>query len=68
LENVITLSTFRNPDFGNDYGVLITTGPLTGLMSRGVVVIGTDGVVKYAEQVPEITQEPDYDAALAVLK
>ena len=68
LENVITLSTFRNQDFGNDYGVVITTGPLTGLMSRGVVVIGIDGVVKYAEQVPEIAQEPNYDAALTVLE
>ena len=68
LENVITLSTFRNQDFGNDYGVIITTGPLTGLMSRAVVVISTDGVVKYTEQVPEIAQEPNYDVALAVLE
>jgi thiol peroxidase len=68
LENVITLSTFRNQDFGNDYGVVMTNGPLKGLMSRAVVVIGSDGVVKYTEQVPEITQEPSYDAALAALK
>ena len=68
LENVITLSTFRNQSFGKDYGVVMTTGPLKGLMSRAVVVIGTDGVVKYTEQVSEISQEPDYDAALAALE
>ena len=68
LENVITLSTFRNQSFGKDYGVVMTTGPLKGLMSRAVVVIGTNGFVKYTEQVPEITQEPDYDAALAALE
>ena len=68
LKNVITLSTFRNQDFGNDYGVVMTSGPLKGLMSRGVIVIGSDGIVKYTEQVPEIAQEPDYDAALAVLE
>ncbi len=64
LEKVVSLSTFRNADFGKDYGVAITTGPLAGLMSRAVVVI-KDGKVAYTEQVPEIVQEPDYDAALA---
>ena len=68
LDNVITLSTFRDQAFGNDYGVVMTTGPLRGLMSRAVVVLGTDGVVKYTEQVPDITQEPDYDSALAALE
>ena len=67
LENVITLSTFRNQDFGSDYGVRMTSGPLKGLMSRAIVVLDSKGVVKYIEQVPEISQEPDYDAALAVL-
>ena len=67
LDNVISLSTFRNQDFGTDYGVTITTGPLRGLTSRAVVVLDSSGVVKYVEQVPEITQEPDYDAALAAL-
>lgn len=66
LENVVSLSTFRNADFGKDYGVTITTGPLAGLMSRAVVVI-KDGKVAYTEQVPEIVQEPNYDAALAAL-
>jgi len=68
LENVVMLSTFRNQNFGTDYGVVIVSAPLTGLMSRSVVVIGPDGLVKYVEQVPEIAQEPDYTAALAVLK
>ena len=67
LTNVTTLSTFRSPAFGNDYGALITDGPLAGLMSRAVVVIDEDGKVKYTEQVPEITQEPDYDTALSSL-
>ena len=67
LEDVVTLSTFRNQEFGNDYGVVMTSGPLKGLMSRAVVVIDTDGVVTYTEQVSDIKQEPNYDAALAVL-
>lgn len=66
LSNVITLSAFRNPEFGKDYGVLITSGPLRGLLSRAVVVI-KNGQVVYTEQVPEITQEPNYDAALAAV-
>ena len=66
LENVVSLSNFRNPAFGNDYGVTITTGVLAGLLSRAVVVI-KDGNVVYTEQVPEIVQEPNYDAALAAI-
>ena len=68
LKNVESLSVFRNPAFGKDYGVTITTGPIAGLLSRAIVIIGTDGKVLYTEQVPEIAQEPDYDAALAALK
>lgn len=64
LENVVSLSDFRNKDFGSAYGVTITTGVLAGLMSRAIVVI-KDGNVVYTEQVPEIAQEPNYDAALA---
>ncbi|RKZ09518.1 lipid hydroperoxide peroxidase, partial [Candidatus Fermentibacteria bacterium] len=55
------------PGFGRDYGVEITTGPLRGLLSRAVVIVDNDGVILYTEQVPEITQEPDYEAALAAL-
>jgi thioredoxin-dependent peroxiredoxin len=67
IEDVKTASTFRS-DFGSTYGVKIGEGPLAGLMSRAVVVVNGDGVVTYTEQVPEIGQEPDYDAALAALK
>jgi len=68
LDDVITLSTFRHREFGQDYGVVMTTGPLRGLMSRAVLVLGPDAVVKYAQQVPEIAEEPDYEAALAALE
>ena len=67
LDKVIPLSVFRSPAFGNDYGVIIATGPLTGLLSRSIVIIDTDGKIVYTEQVPEIAQEPDYEAALKVL-
>jgi len=67
LEGVVPVSTFRNPEFGTDYGVTITDGPLAGLLSRAVVVIDESGTVVYTEQVLEITQEPNYDAALAAL-
>lgn len=64
LDNVINLSTFRDQDFGQDYGVAIIDGPLAGLLARAVVIINEEGNVTYTEQVPEITQEPDYAAAL----
>jgi len=67
LDDVVPASTFRSPAFGNDYGVTITSGPLTGLLSRAVVVIDGDGQVVYTEQVPEIVQEPNYEAALQAL-
>ena len=66
IENVITGSTFRST-FGSDYGVTFTSAPLTGLLSRSVVVINSDGNVTYTEQVAETTEEPNYDAALAAL-
>ena len=67
LENVIPLSVFRNPEFGSGYGVTIADGPLAQLLSRAVVVIDESGKVIYTEQVPEITQEPNYEAALKSL-
>lgn len=67
LANVQSASVFRSPAFGRDYGVVITTGPLAGLLSRAVVVIDEQGRVIHAEQVAEIANEPDYAAALAVL-
>jgi thioredoxin-dependent peroxiredoxin len=68
IEKVLTLSSFRPPDFGKDYGVTMTDGPLAGLFARSVVVLGKDGKVVYTELVPEITQEPNYDKALAAAK
>ncbi|MGI6657027.1 MAG: thiol peroxidase [Desulfobulbus sp.] len=68
LKNVETLSVFRSPEFGKAYGLTMTSGPLAGLLSRAIVVIDAAGKVVYTEQVPEITQEPNYDAALAALK
>jgi len=67
LKNVIPLSVFRAADFGTNYGQTITTGPLAGLLARAVVVINGEGQVTYTEQVPEIGQEPDYQAALKAL-
>jgi thiol peroxidase len=67
INNVITLSTFRNPEFGQDYGLTIIDGPLRGLNARSVIIIDEHGKVIYTEQVPEIAQEPDYDAALTRL-
>lgn len=66
IDGVITASTFRS-SFGEDYGVTQADGPMAGFLSRAVVVIDSDGKVIYTEQVPEIKQEPDYDAALAAL-
>ena len=67
LENVVPVSVFRNPEFGSGYGLTIADGVLAGLLSRAVVVIDEAGKVIYTEQVPEIAQEPNYEAALAVL-
>lgn len=67
IERVQSLSTLRDPEFGARWGVQITDGPMAGLMSRAVVVVGADGRVLYTEQVPEIVQEPNYTAALAAL-
>ncbi|OBF17464.1 thiol peroxidase [Mycobacterium kubicae] len=64
IENVATASAFRD-SFGEDYGVTISDGPMAGLLARAVVVISPDGNVAYSELVPEIAEEPNYDAALA---
>lgn len=56
-------SAFRGP-FGEDYGVRMTTGPLSGLLARAVVVLDADGVITYTELVPDILDRPDYEAAL----
>jgi len=61
LENVITASDFRYNNFATDYGVLMTDGPLAGLMARSVVAIDENGKVTYNQLVPEISEEPSYD-------
>lgn len=67
IENVIMLSDFVNGSFGKSYNLEITDGPLRGLNSRSIVVLDENGVVIYTEQVAETVNEPNYEAALAVL-
>ena len=67
ITNVVTLSGFRDNDFGKAYGVDIIDGPLAGLYARSIVVVDENSNVIYTELVPETTQEPDYDSALAAL-
>ncbi|WP_185204842.1 thiol peroxidase [Chryseobacterium sp. C3] len=67
LNNVETLSDFRS-SFGDDYEVTITDSPMKGLLSRAVIVADENNEVVYTEQVSEIADEPDYQAALAALK
>ena len=67
LENVINLSDFKDGGFGKNYGLEITDGPLAGLHSRVVIVLDENGTILHTEQVKEIADEPNYDAALAVL-
>ncbi len=68
IENLTVASDFRNKDFANAYGVLIADGPLAGVTARAIFVIDENGVVTYKEIVPEITEEPNYDAALEAAK
>lgn len=66
LENVVTGSAFRS-SFGEDLGVTMQDGPLAGLLSRAVVIADENGKILYTQQVAEVTEEPDYDAAVAAL-
>jgi thioredoxin-dependent peroxiredoxin len=68
LQNVVSLSMIRGKTFAKEYGVLLEDGPLAGLSARAVVVLDGDDKVVYSELVPEIGQEPNYDAALAAVK
>ena len=68
LDNVVTASDFRSTAFGKAYGVKIADGPLAGLLARSVVVVNEKGDVVYTELCPETAEEPNYEAALAVLK
>ncbi len=67
IDNLITASLFRNPEFAVDYGVLIADGPLAGLTARAVIVADEAGIILHAQLVDDITHEPDYEAALAAL-
>jgi len=68
ITNVQTLSCFRSPAFGRDYGVLITSSPLAGLLARAVIVVDPSEIVRYTQLVAEIANEPDYAAALAAIQ
>ncbi|WP_320036314.1 thiol peroxidase [Halarcobacter sp.] len=68
IENLKVGSDFRNKDFANAYGVLIADGPLAGVACRAIFVTDAQGVVTYKEICPEITEEPNYEAALAAIK
>jgi thiol peroxidase len=68
LDNVTMLSTMRGREFLSDYGVSLDDGPLAGVAARAVVVLDAQDKVLHVQLVPEITEEPDYDAALAALR
>lgn len=68
ISGVVPLSMMRSRAFAKDYGTLITNGPLEGVSARAVIALGEDNTVLHAELVPEIAEEPDYDAALAALE
>ncbi|MFV8369694.1 thiol peroxidase [Flavobacterium sp. LB2R40] len=67
LENVVNLSDFQGGDFGKTNGLEMTDGPLAGLHSRAIIVVDENGIIIHTEQVSEIANEPNYEAALAVL-
>ncbi|MBW6519401.1 MAG: thiol peroxidase [Desulfoarculaceae bacterium] len=68
LDRVIAVSELRNSDLGDNYGLRIIDGPLAGLLARAVVVIDEKGMVLHSQLVPEISDEPDYEAAMKVLQ
>ena len=67
IDNVINLSSFRHPEFLTNYGVAFSAGPLVGLAARAVVVLDENNTVLHTELVTNVSDEPDYKAALAVL-
>lgn len=68
VNNIQPVSVFRHPTFGKDYGVLITDGPLAGLLSRAVIILDEHGQVIYTQHVKELTDEPDYQSIISLLK
>jgi len=67
IENVEMLSDFRNGNFGKDYNLTFTDGPVEGLLSRSIIVLDENGKILYSEQVSEVVEEPNYENALAAL-
>jgi thiol peroxidase len=67
ITNVETASVYRSPEFGQDYGVYMAEGRLGGLLARAIVVVDEAGKIIHSELVPEIAQEPDYEAVIAAL-
>jgi thiol peroxidase len=67
ITNVVSLSGFRDTTFGKSYGIEIVDGSFKGLYARGIIAINEDGIITHTQLVPEIAQEPDYEAALAAL-
>ena len=67
IEGVQHASTFRSPQFAQDYGVAISEGPLAGLTARAVVCLNEEGLITHSQLVSEITEEPDYQSALAAI-
>ncbi len=67
LENVVSASEYKDEVFSQNYGVKMVDGPLNGLLSRAVVVVDENGKVAHSEQVDDIVNEPDYEAALKAL-
>lgn len=68
ITDVVPASTFRHPEFGNDFGVTMVDGPLRGLLARALVVLDENGTVVHTELVPELACEADYDGALDIIR
>lgn len=68
LERACPASAFRNPEFGQAFGLTLLDGPLRGLLARAVVALDENGTVVHTELVPELTQEPDYDLAIHAIR
>lgn len=68
IKDVVSLSDLRKRDFGRKYGLEILDGPIAGLLARAVIIIDENGKVQYVQLIPEIAQEPDYEAVLMALK
>lgn len=67
-QRVVTASAFRHPEFGGAFGVTLLDGPMRGLLARAVVALDENGTVVHTELVPELTHEPDYDAAVHAIR